>query len=210
MSWFSKISVNISGPIQLPPLTKDQFLDTYNEILHYGPSSNVYKPNDIFECVFLGGADDIQRASEISGGFAPENIIDVRSLPELPTWNSEDFVNIGPSFQSFADIVLNKLTSGECPIYVHCAVGANRSASVLAAVLSRITSRPLLDVISEMKEQRSDVAPDTAYYLLAYMYSKGINLNSPDNINYAMNFDPKISNIVKKLEQASFKMGNPN
>lgn len=75
-------------------------------------------------------------------------------------------------FNDTADILAKTIKSTNRPVYVHCALGMNRSAAVLAAALTKITNQSIVDILREMKGKRFVVAPHDAYFLMAVQYSQ--------------------------------------
>lgn len=134
------------------------------------PQFDVFQSSD-FPYVFLGGEDDLEEA-ESKAGQPMCKIVDCRDLPEIgESWDYGTFLTVQQAFDSKVNDLIQKITSTDCPIFVHCAVGANRSVSVLAAALTQLTGKPLNQVLSEMKEVRHFVAPQDPYYLMALQQS---------------------------------------
>jgi hypothetical protein len=163
----------------------------------------IYQSPD-FPHVFLGGADisDIQEAAQIAGipvnGFRRFNVAAQDTKKEEGQMGSVPFFSANlpeashqtgglmdqwmyeaaqTEFNQIADTLAQAIISSNQPIYVHCHAGKNRSASVLAAALTAITNKSLVDILREMKEQRGMVAPHDAYFMMAAEYSK----NDPDD-----------------------------
>lgn len=137
----------------------------------YEPRFDVYQSSD-FPHVFLGGEDDLAEA-EAKAGQPICQIVDLRDLPEIneSAWDYATFTTVQKSFDSKVNDLVQKITNTDCPIFVHCALGANRSAAVLAAALAQLTNKPLNTILSEMKQVRSFVGPQDPYYLMALQQS---------------------------------------
>ncbi len=139
---------------------------------------DVYRSSD-FPHVFLGGEDDIQEA-ELKAGQPMCKIVDCRDLPEIgpenPSWDFGFYATVKVQFDNKVKHVVELIQSVDCPIYVHCVLGANRSVSVLASALSILTNRSIDDILSEMKSSRTVVSPQDPYYMMAL--ESGLSENS--------------------------------
>ncbi|KKK59964.1 hypothetical protein LCGC14_3029110, partial [marine sediment metagenome] len=136
----------------------------------YEPQFDVFQSPD-FPHVFLGGEDDLEEA-ETKAGQSMCKIVDCRDLPEISqSWDYATFLMVQRDFDSKVQDLIQKITTIKCPIFVHCAVGANRSVSVLAAALTQLTGKSLDQVLSEMKQVRAFVGPQDPYYLMALQQS---------------------------------------
>lgn len=166
-------------------------MDAFQE---YRPESPSYEPGEIYRSkdyphVFLGSAEwgDMERAARMAG-IHPEDFLrfDVAAhetpggLPD-PYYSAElreqdmgegDYRQAQGRFNAAADALVQTIQSSNRPIYVHCVAGANRSASVLAAALARLTGRGIRDVLKEMKQARMEIAPHDTYFLMAAEYSQ--------------------------------------
>ncbi len=137
----------------------------------YQPQFEVYQSAD-FPHVFLGGEDDFEEAQARAGQpFC--KIVDCRDLPEIneSSWDYATFTTVQKNFDSKVNDLVQKISTTDCPIFVHCALGANRSVAVLAAALAQLTGKPLNSILSEMKQVRSYVNPQDPYYLMALQQS---------------------------------------
>lgn len=162
MGWFNKISTSFLGAPSL------RGLKLYNPE-KMESLDNVYRSKD-FPHVYLGGAEDLERVKELAGSVC--SVIDVsQNLPEYKTWDDESRERIKPIFDSLVNQVANEITSKTCPIFVHCQVGMNRSAAVLASAISDLTGRHVFDVLKEMKSQRGVISPHDIYLYLASLHS---------------------------------------
>ena len=140
---------------------------------------DVYQSPD-FPHVFLGGENDLEDA-EAKAGQSMCEIVDCRDLPEIgaenPSWDFAFYTTAKAKFDQKVKYVVSLIQSSNCPIFVHCAAGANRSVSVLAAALSLLTNRSIDDILANMKQSRMMVAPQDPYYLMALDHS-------PDSAEY--------------------------
>ncbi len=93
------------------------------------------------------------------------------TLPEHENWSDPEIQQVWPEFKSAADDIVKTFQTTNCPIYVHCKAGINRSAAVLAAALTRITGQTLQQILMEMKSQRFIISPHDSYFAMAAMYS---------------------------------------
>lgn len=140
-------------------------------------SFDVYQSPD-FPHVFLGGDDELEEA-EAKAGQPVCKVIDCRDLPELdateespiPAWDYSTYLSVQSHFNKKVQTVIQAIESLNCPIYVHCAMGANRSVSVLSAALSSLTNRSVDDILTEMKKVRGAVSPQDPFYLMALDFS---------------------------------------
>lgn len=151
-----------------------------------GEPEAIYQSKDV-PWVFLGSADndDLMRVQKMSGRPvcmridltdqdtshmpAPSQKI---PFPEFPVWTDPAYRDTQVRFNKAVDSVVGVIKNHQCPIYVHCSAGANRSVSVLASALSHITGRSVFDIIKEMKTRRGVVSPHDAYLMMAVDYSK--------------------------------------
>lgn len=152
-----------------------------------GDYSTIYQSKDI-PWVFLGSAsmEDIEQVQQMAGKpvcirydltDANTNSLPVTSykyrFPELPVWDDNAYNAVSKYFREAVNNLVNLIMSHRCPIYVHCTAGANRSVSILAAALSKITGKSIFDVLREIKNQRGLASPHDAYVMMA--------LDSSDN-----------------------------
>lgn len=148
-------------------------------------------PENVYQCpeapwVFLGSADpaDIQRAELMAGrpiclrvDLTDKNIplpgpsIKI-PLPELRVWDEQSYESVQQEFNRAASRLALIIQSRQCPIYVHCTMGMNRSVSVLSSALTQITGRPLFDIMKAMKAQRGIIGPHDAYLMMALDFSR--------------------------------------
>src|SRR5690606_7404789 len=85
-------------------------------------------------------------------------------FPEYDFWGIDELSAIQPIFNKTADQLAEIIRTNNCPIYVHCTVGMNRSVAILTAALTKLTGRTVRDILSEIRKQRSIAAPDDSYY----------------------------------------------
>ncbi len=135
----------------------------------YEQNFDVYQSSD-FPNVFLGGEDDLAEA-EAKAGAPMCKIIDCRDLPEVdgknPSWDYAFFTSVQGKFNAKVEEVISSIQSLDCPIFVHCALGANRSVAVLASALSRLTNKSIDGILGDMKQSRMVVNPQDPYYLMS-------------------------------------------
>lgn len=135
----------------------------------------VYQSPD-FPHVFLGGEYDLEEA-ELKAGRPICKRIDCRKLPELtsdhPSWDYGEYSVAKLKFDKKVAETVNAIRSLSCPIFIHCALGANRSVSVLATALSKLTGKSVDSLFAEMKESREVVSPQDPYYLMALESTSG-------------------------------------
>jgi hypothetical protein len=130
---------------------------------------DVYQsPN--FPHVFLGGEDDLDEA-EAKAGQSMCKIVDCRDLPEIDaentSWDFDFYSTVKFQFDKKVEHVVSLIQSANCPIFVHCAAGINRSVSVLAAALAILTNQSIDTILADMKKSRMMVGPQDPYYLMA-------------------------------------------
>lgn len=119
----------------------------------------------------------INKEVEALAGQPICSTVDCRELPEIEnspgkrSWDFATFTTVQLDFDSVVNDLVQKITNIDCPIFVYCVNGANRSASVLAAALAQLTKKPLNQVLSEMKQARAYVSPSDPYYLMALQQS---------------------------------------
>jgi protein-tyrosine phosphatase len=173
----------------------DRNIDEYQRAL--SDPTRVYRSVD-YPHVFLGGASmgDIQEAAKIAGIGAEDFIrfnVASHDTHDLETYLPDAYFSAKlpeatpqtqgmmdetlyrqaqAEFNELADVLASTIMSTNHPIYVHCAMGVNRSASVLAAALTQITDKSVVEILGEMKRQRYVVAPHDAYFMMAVEYSK--------------------------------------
>lgn len=130
---------------------------------------DVYQSQD-FPHVFLGGQD------ELDDVIAKTNqevcaIIDCRDLPEISPddlyWDYDKYNQVKQQFDRKVQQVIAQIQGNQCPVYVHCAAGINRSVAVLAAALSSLTGKNVDSLLAEMKKSRMIINPQDPYYLMA-------------------------------------------
>ena len=157
----------------------------------------VYQSPDFLH-VFLGGADDDDlRVVEQTTGKPVCIRIDLRGasgkevgfsegvsppqiripLPDEPTEQPGNMDAWQGVFNQMVSQLTNIITENDCPIYVHCSLGMNRSVAALGAALSKLTGRDFHDVLSEMKELRPVVNPNPTYRMWGEQAAKDINEN---------------------------------
>ena len=135
----------------------------------------VYQSPD-FPHVFLGGEDDLEEA-EAKAGQPICKTVDCRDLPEIsaenPSWDYGFYSTVKFKFDQKVDYLANLIQSTNCPIFVYCAAGANRSVSVLASALSKLTNQSIDAILADMKSSRVVANPQDPYYLMALEESPG-------------------------------------
>lgn len=156
--WLKKIAQQLLGR---PSITT---------VRNYQPQSftshdDVFQSSD-FPHVFLGGQDDWNEVVTKAGQQICA-VFDCRDLPEKKVWNHQDLHTTQQQFNAKVAQLEQMINSSNCPIFVHCAAGINRSVSVLAAAISKLTGKPLNSVLAEMKSKRGMISPDDPYYLMA-------------------------------------------
>lgn len=166
-------------------MMRNRELSWYRVIFAQGSFVNpesIYQSPD-FPHVFLGAAeeDDIRSVEEKAGkpvciridlrGFGVDERTfseDVPSpqmrvpLPDDPT-KTPDMKEWQTKFNQTVDQLASIISSNQCPIYVHCSAGMNRSVATLGAALSKLTGRDFQDILSEMKMLRPMINPNTTY-----------------------------------------------
>jgi len=154
MSWFKK-ATSFQGS---PSLEGLQFYQPEQ----IGEFEGIYQSPD-FPNVFLGGKEDLQRVKEMNNSPICR-IIDVsRYLPEFPNWTQQLYDKYRITMMSIINNVASTIQNTRCPIFVHCEMGANRSVSVLAAAIAKLTGRSVMDILREIKSQRGIAAPHDVY-----------------------------------------------
>jgi len=175
---------------------------------HYAPEDmdfDIYQSID-FPHVFLGGAesDEIAEAEKRAGEKICKRI-DVADLetqhlpeadisthfPERRMWTNDEYEETKIRFNAAADKLADMIVNIDCPIYIHCRVGANRSVSILAAALTKLTGRKLFDVLREIKAQRMIAAPHDAYFMMATEYSYGDTSKWKTQVHNDLNRTPE-------------------
>lgn len=82
-------------------------------------------------------------------------------------------------FNKASDQLAEIISKNNCPIYVHCSVGMNRSVATLLAALSKLTGKPIGQLHAEMKSIRGMINPNPMYTNWAAQYSQ--NLTRPQS-----------------------------
>lgn len=182
MSWIKKLAFRLDGKSTY----FGQNVKDPRGVIDRNTPINVYRSID-FPHVFLGGADidDISDVEQMAGAkicaridvtdaevsrMLPPHTIKT-PLPEHRQWDEQKYNAAQEQFNQTADQLCQIITANHCPIYVHCSAGVNRSVSILSAALSKLTNRPLNDILTEMRTQRFHISPHDAYYLMALEYS---------------------------------------
>lgn len=143
----------------------------------------IYQSPD-FPHVFLGGGieeDDMTKVEQMAGQpicmrinlSSSDTVFETKKyekadmripLPDDPDSLPEE---LKPQWQDIFNRTVDQaariIENTQCPIYFHCALGANRSVSVLASALSQLTGRPFEQIVSEMKSIRQVVHPHEQY-----------------------------------------------
>lgn len=137
----------------------------------YVPQLDVYQSRD-FPHVFLGGEDDLDKAQQKAGQPICK-VVDCRDLPEIDAtdWDYPEYLAAQQSFNAKVQNTMRIISSSQCPVFVYCALGANRSVAVLASALAQLTGRSIHELLNEMKQVRMFVAPQDPYYLMALQES---------------------------------------
>lgn len=150
-----------------------------------GPITSVYQSVD-FPNVFLGSSDpeDIKEAEQLAGQkicfrfdvAAVQNQHLPRAdfetyLPEYSIWGEEEQQKTQPKFNQAIETLAHIIATRKCPIYVHCAAGINRSASVLAGAISKLTGRSVQNILKEIKSRRGIVSPHDSYLYMLSRFS---------------------------------------
>lgn len=180
MRWLHKIS-NYHGTSWLTPHRYDKHHIDIND----DNVDNIYQSSD-FPWVFLGGAtiNDINTVQQIAGqSICIRFDVTDRDTSNLPNpvtkipfhepdvWTMDYYNKTQQRFNDTANSLVDAIQNNRCPIYVHCSAGINRSVSILAAALTKLTRKKLDDILQEMKSMRAIIAPQDPYYLLALEYS---------------------------------------
>ena len=127
-----------------------------------GTFDRIYQSQD-YPNVFLGGQDDLNQLPRPAC-----QIFDVsKTLPEPKEWTELTFEQVKPQFDDLVQKLTNVISTTDCPVFVHCIAGQNRSPAVLASALSKLTGRGVLDILREMKQQRANIGPHDPYLYLA-------------------------------------------
>ncbi|KKN50719.1 hypothetical protein LCGC14_0629800 [marine sediment metagenome] len=180
--------------------------------------------------VFLGGNDkgDVEQVKAISGSFPCIRInvaaqepqfsynlppADISfTLPEFPTWDLQTYERTKNEFNKAVQTTVKAIqhSTPECPLYIHCVAGINRSASVLAAALTEISGQPLINILRDMKTRRSIVSPHDAYFMMATDYSPADSPEWKANVQRELDMDKSIGlvacrNWMKKTSARQFK-----
>ena len=150
----------------------------------FGVSPDAVYRSPEFPHVFLGAADeaDIQTVEKITG--RPVCIrVDLRSesnkernfpagikppqmrvpLPDEPGQEPATMEYWRNEFEATVNQLAEIIASNDCPIYVHCSAGMNRSVATLSAALAKLTGRGFTDVLKERKELRPMSHPNAVY-----------------------------------------------
>lgn len=164
MNWLQKIAAKFRGQQSLEGLA------VYNP-QEFGAFGGIYRSKD-FPNVFLGSAEkeDFLAAERIAGQPICRKI-DVTNLPEYHIWGEKEQEETQPQFDYTANQLAEIIRTTNCPIYVHCRAGMNRSVSVLAGAISKLTGRKIADVLREIKSQRGQAHPDDAYLHMLTNYA---------------------------------------
>lgn len=156
---------------------------TYSQGSFVDPMT-VYQSPD-FPYVFLGGADEDQlKVVEQTTGKPICIRVDLRShspresfffeevpeahmrvpLPDNPPIEAPTQMNEWQAvFNKTVDQLAEIIARNQCPIYVHCSAGMNRSVATLVAALAKLTGREFADILGEMKQIRPVVHPNPTY-----------------------------------------------
>jgi len=180
MNWLQKVAAFLGTPRLTPGRYTPQF-SVHDET----SLTDIYRSRD-FPWVFLGSADldDLVTVERITGKPICFRFDltdkDTSKLPapsvkvpfhEPKVWSNDFYNQTQQLFNQTADRLVSVIRARRCPIYVHCSGGINRSVSILAAALTKLTNRSLNDILREMKSYRGVISPDDPYYLLALEYS---------------------------------------
>lgn len=186
LNWLTKLSISFPGK---PTETTWKYYNDAGTNFD-GDPEQIYQSRDL-PWVFLGSADnsDIQKVQSITGkpvcmrlDLTDADTSDLPQpaqkipFPEHETWDEGSFDLVSKQFNNTVEQLINMINR-KCPIYVHCSAGVNRSVSVLAAAISRITNRSVFDILREMKSTRGIIGPHDAYVMMAIQ-----NSNHPSDI----------------------------
>jgi len=167
---------------------------------YYNPKEvggfDVYRSSD-FPNVFLGGQHDQDRVEELAGQIC--QTFDCRDLPEIQGktsyWTQQQYLSVKTRFDKKVNKLINTITSNKnCPVFVHCALGANRSVAVLAAALCELTGKSVNSILGEMRSQRALVSPQDPYYLMALERSTGDNESFKNTAFQELDIDSDYNN----------------
>ena len=123
----------------------------------YESLMGIYRAPSPFSNVFLGSEkkEDVENVEQMTGKPVCY-FVDARDLPELDIWEEQDYTSIFKN--EFKPRVLNLVNLlsvvKDCPIYVHCALGMNRSVSILVAALAILTGKDINSLLQDMKRYR--------------------------------------------------------
>lgn len=173
-NWFIKCGLYYSGA---PSERSFQLYQPEQD----GEIGGIYQSSDL-PWVFLGSAnaEDLKKVEQIAGkpicmriDLTTANTSHLSQpaikmpLPEYDMWNQRTFNIVQKQYNKAVETLVQTISSNRnCPIYVHCSLGMNRSAATLAAAIGRITNKSALDVLREMRSQRGVVAPHDPYVSL--------------------------------------------
>ena len=102
----------------------------------------------------------------------PAVVVEPLPDPSTDSWSDAEFRRVQERFNERAEQIANTIEHNQtCLIYVHCAMGVNRSPAILAAALSRITGKSIFEILRSMREQRTFVAPTDPYIMMALEFS---------------------------------------
>lgn len=213
-NWFQKFCTRYRG------------YHTDNVVRRYMPENigemeEVYQSSDL-PWVFLGGADrsEMQQAEQLAGQpicaridvtdadtrHLPEPLTQKIPFPEFKIWDDQSYSETKNLFNKTVDMVTQTISSRRCPIYIHCSAGANRSVSILAAAISRITGKSIFEILREMKSKRGIVSPHDVYVMMAVE-----NSTNPHDVSHrqqlledvAIDEDSPSSNTELELKSTS-------
>ena len=214
MNWLTKLS-------DYPGWPTEKGLSFYmpKTIGHY---DDIYQSVD-FPHVFLGSSNphDMQRAEQLAGRpiCFRVNVADLEtkhlqpanlsySLPEPEMWTEKEQREIKPVFKHVVDQLAHAIQTMDCPIYVHCYAGINRSVAALAGAISKLTGRPVSDVLGEIKSQRGSASPHDGYLFLLSDLSEYDSPGWKSNLQNELRSSANSSyhtKLASRIESPSFK-----
>ena len=160
--WLRKIAQNVSDTQYL----SRQYL---RQNPGFVPEFAVFQSSD-FPHVFLGGEDDYAEA-EVLAGQPICSAVDCRNLPEISSSSeSMDTSQVQPEFNALVADVISKIQDVDCPLFVYCEAGINRSVAVLSTAISQLTNKSFEEAFQEIKQARGVSGVQDPYYVLGLKY----------------------------------------
>ncbi len=161
MSWLLKLSQRYTGDNWWG---RNWFAQNADQMVNYDVFRSPRYPN-----VFMGGKDDKAEVAALAGQpiCMTINCMDLPEVDPRQGMDDQEYEAVKSLFDQKVIETMSAIATASCPVFVHCANGANRSPSVLAAALSRLTGESVDDLLSEMKTQRAYVNPQDAFHDMA-------------------------------------------